>query len=68
MAVEKLSEVTHAVDLLMLSVADRFSILIPSFLRIGHFAMECFFSKAKLWQITHFSAVSERLFRQHERW
>jgi hypothetical protein len=42
--VEEPSEATCAVNLLLLSAADRFLILIPSFLRIGHFAMGCFFS------------------------
>jgi hypothetical protein len=42
--VEEPSEATHAADLLVLSAANRFLILIPSFLRIEHFAVVCFFS------------------------
>jgi hypothetical protein len=68
MRVEEFSDITSAADLMLLSAADRFSILIPSFLRIGHFAVGCIFSRAELWQTMHFSDKSNRLFCQHERW
>jgi hypothetical protein len=41
---EPSAEATRAADLLLLSAANQFLILIPSFLRIWHFAMGCFFS------------------------